>query len=51
MAENLRATKRLDSGVPGITIASELGIGKSAVVDWKKNRAEINGTRRRPKIV
>ena len=41
MEEKLRALKRLDSGVTAKTIASELGVGKSTVGDWKKNRAEI----------
>ncbi|XP_044311435.1 jerky protein homolog-like [Varanus komodoensis] len=41
MEEKLRAIKRLDSGVMAKTIASDLGVGKSTVGDWKKNRAEI----------
>ena len=41
MEEKLCALKRLDSGVMAKTIASELGVGKSTVGDWKKNRAEI----------
>lgn len=41
MEEKIRAINRLDSGVTAKTIASELGVGKSTVSDWKKNRAEI----------
>jgi transposase len=41
MEEKLRTIQRLDSGVTAKNIASELGVGKSTVGDWKKNRAEI----------
>ena len=41
MEEKLCALKRLDSGVAAKIIASELGVRKSTVGNWKKNRAEI----------
>jgi transposase-like protein len=36
MEEKLRAMQRLESGVTAKNIASELGVGKSTVGDWKK---------------
>lgn len=41
MEEKLRAVNRLDSGESAKKIALELGVGKSTVGDWKKNRSEI----------
>lgn len=39
--QKLEAIKRLDSGESAKKIAFELGVGKSTVGDWKKQRAEI----------
>lgn len=41
MEEKLRSIKRLDAGESAKKIAGELGVGKSTVGDWKKNRHEI----------
>jgi transposase len=36
MEEKLHVIQRLESGVTAKNIASELGVGKSTVGDWKK---------------
>ncbi|XP_055933623.1 jerky protein homolog-like [Argiope bruennichi] len=41
MEKKLRAIQQLDTGVTAKIIASELGVGKSTVGDWKRNRSEI----------
>ncbi|KAG8259724.1 hypothetical protein J6590_108524 [Homalodisca vitripennis] len=41
MEEKFRAIQRMDAGESWITIAKELGVGKSTVGDWKKNRLVI----------
>lgn len=35
------AIQRLDAGEAAVVIAADLGVGKSTVTGWKKNRAEI----------
>lgn len=41
LKDKLEALKRLDKGESATKIASELGVGKATVTDWKKNRNKI----------
>lgn len=41
MEDKVNAIRRLDSGESAKKIALELGVGKSTVGDWKKNRSQI----------
>ncbi|XKL60101.1 hypothetical protein PGB90_001117 [Kerria lacca] len=39
--EKYEAIQRLDAGESAVKIAEDLGVGRSTVGDWKKNRDEI----------